>query len=136
MFNVICFCALRLGYSLEQLKELHIVPHSLHGSMAAYAEAMDWDMVPVHRLGRWKIPISKASVVPVKTRRGAGRGGPKTISAVYSTASSCPTQLALRRRMIAAIRCIGLEFSTHGDLSCFLNIDSAFRGPHGHEDAG
>lgn len=86
------------------LRDLHITPHALQGSIAAYAEAMEWDMIPVHQLGRWRIPTDRAAVVPVRSRKGAGRNGPKTISAVYSTAAACQVQLLLRTSMIEAIR--------------------------------
>ena len=137
MMRVIEFCALRCGYTLQDLKDLHITPHSLHGSMAAYGEAMEWDTVPVHKLGRWKIPASPAAVVPAARRRGAGSGGPRTMPAVYSTAASCQNQLEIRSRMISAIRVIGSNFTTHGDLSCFSSnpvlADAGFRGPRGHD---
>ena len=119
MARVIEFCAVRCGYTVQDLKDLHITPHSLHGSMAAYGEALEWDTVPVHKLGRWKIPISPAAAVPAARRRGAGSGGPRTMPAVYSTAASCQNQLEIRSRMISAIRVIGSDFTTHGDLSCF-----------------
>ena len=134
----ILFCAQRLGYTKAQLKELHITPHSLHGSMAAYAEAMEWSQVPIHKLGRWRLPSADAAVVPVRKHRGAGKAGPKTITAVYSTAASCQTQLSLRCRVVSAIRAIGSQSSTHGDLSCFISnpaiIELGFRGPLGHNE--
>ena len=105
--------------------------------MAAYGEAMEWDTVPVHKLGRWKIPASPAAAVPAARRRGAGSGGPRTMPAVYSTAASCQNQLEIRSRMISAIRVIGSDFTTHGDLSCFSSnpvlADAGFRGPRGHD---
>jgi hypothetical protein len=132
------YCAQRCGnYTRKDLKDLHITPHSLHGTFAAFGEAMEWDTIPVHRLGRWKLPISQASVVPVSKRKGAGAGGARTIAAVYSTAASCQIQLKLRMRVVSAIRAIGSDFSTHGDLSCFTAnrrlIALGFRGPMGHE---
>ena len=136
LFKVIKRCAKRRGYSLKDLKNLHVVPHSLHGSMAAYAEAMEWGLVPVHKLGRWKIPLFAAAAVPVRKHKGAGRAGPKTISAVYSTAAECQIQLSLRCRAISALRTIGSDFTTHGDLSCFIEnkklAGMGFRGPSGH----
>ena len=121
---------------MQQLKDLHITPHALHGSLAAYAEAMEWDTVPIHRLGRWKLPASPATAAPVKKHKGAGRGGAKSIPAVYSTAASCQIQLGLRQRMVQAILAIGESFTTHGDLSCFIDnerlVEANFRGPHGH----
>ena len=70
-------------------------------------------------------------------KRGAGSGGPKTMPAVYSTAASCQIQLSLRCRVIAAIRIIGADFTTHGDLSCFISnpklVAEGFRGLNGHE---
>ena len=137
IWSFIRFCGARCGYSVKLLSDLHISAHSLHGSFAAYGEAMEWHYVPVHKLGRWRIPSSKAAIVPVRQRRGAGRAGATSISAVYSTAASCQTQLELRCRMISAIRCIGTEFTTEGDLSCFTSnaplVEAGFRGPHGHE---
>ena len=137
IFSYILRVASKLGYSEQDLKSLHIHVHALHGSMAAYAEAMEWDRIPKHRLGRWKIPSSDAAVVPVRQKRGAGIGGPKDMPAVYSTAASCQIQLALRCRMVAAIRVIGADFTTHGDLSCFISnpklYAEGFRGPKGHE---
>jgi hypothetical protein len=137
LFKLILLCAKSCGYTAAQLKLLHVHVHALHGSFAAYAEAMEWDTVPVHRLGRWKLPSSQASIVPVRQRRGAGRGGAKSIPAVYSTAAACQIQLLLRCRMIAAIRELRGAYSTHGDLSCFINnrnlVEQGFRGPHGHE---
>ena len=57
--------------------------------------------------------------------------------AVYSTAAACQKQLSLRVRMIDAIGFIGANFSTHGDLSCFLGnsalAGAGFRGPTGHD---
>ena len=57
--------------------------------------------------------------------------------AVYSTAASCQNQLGIRSRMISAIRVIGSNFTTHGDLSCFSSnpvlADAGFRGPRGHD---
>ena len=139
MMRLISFCAKKLGYTQGHLRDLHITPHSLHGSMSAYAEALDWDMVPIHRLGRWRLPASPSAAVLVRTRRGAGRGGAKSIPAVYSTAASCQKQLSLRQGMIEVIRTIGANFTTHGDLSCFISnadLDSkGLRGPQGHETA-
>ena len=63
--------------------------------MAAYGEAMEWDTVPVHKLGRWKIHASPAAAVPAARRRGAGSGGPRTMPAVY-----CP----LRPRAKTSLR--------------------------------
>ena len=64
IFKVILFCAKRRGYTASQLKELHVSAHSLHGSFAAYAEALEWDTVPQHKLGRWKLPASVTLVRP------------------------------------------------------------------------
>ena len=133
MGNLISYCASRCGYTRQNLKDLHIVPHSLHGSFAAYAEAMEWGSVPTHRLGRWRLPADPSAVASARARRGAGSAGPKTIAAVYSTAASCQIQLELRCRVMSAIRAIGSNFSTHGDLSCFISsVPLEFRGPDGH----
>lgn len=137
VYYVILFCARRLGYSKADLQALHIYAHALHGSLAAYSEAMEWHFIPMHKLGRWRIPASRSAVVPVRQHRGAGKAGAKSIPAVYSTAASCQVQLDLRARMFAALRAIGEDFSTHADLSCFISnerlIALGFRGPHGHE---
>lgn len=137
IFNVILHSARRRGYTRQQLKDLHVTTHSLHGSMAAYAEALEWDYVPTHRLGRWRLPAGPAAPIPARKRMGAGRAGAKSIPAVYSTAASCQVQLALRSRLIDAIRTVGSDFSTHGDMSCFITnprlASGGFRGPHGHE---
>ena len=60
-----------------------------------------------------------------------------SIPAVYSTAASCQNQLEIRSRMISALRVIGSDFTTHGDLSCFSSnpvlADAGFHGPRGHD---
>ena len=131
------FCARRLGYSEADLKALHVYAHALHGSFAAYSEAMEWHFVTMHRLGHWRIPASPSAVVPVRQHRGAGKAGAKSIPAVYSTAASCQVQLELRTCVFAALRAIGEDFTTHADLSCFISNERlralGFRGPHGHE---
>jgi hypothetical protein len=133
MGKCISLCAKDLGYTPQQLKDLHIVPHSLHGSFAAYGEALEWNTVVQHKLGRWKLP---ATMVVRKRGRGAGACGPKTIAAVYSTAASCQLQLAIRDRMVRALRVLKDQLPSHGDMSAFLSHEGlthgGFRGDAGH----
>jgi len=138
MQRLICFAAKLAGYTLADLKSLHITAHSLHGSFAAYAEALEWHPVPQHRLGRWKLPQT-TTVRAAKSRRGAGAVGAKSIAAVYSTAASCQMQLSLRARMMHVLATIGPNFSTRGDMSCFIDNEllqrRGMRGPTGHESS-
>ena len=135
--KTITICAEERGYSENDLRDLHVTPHSIHGSMAAFAEALEWHMVPQHQMGRWKIP--SATIVcnaDGKRKRGASSGGPKTIAAVYSTAASCQIQLKLRCRMMSILQVAVRRVSTGADLSCLMAPDLAalgFRGPNGHE---
>jgi len=50
MFNVVMFCALLLGYTLAQLKDLRVTAHYLDDSFAAYGEAHERAVVPQHKL--------------------------------------------------------------------------------------
>ena len=97
---------------------------------------MNWDMAPIHKLGRWRILFSPSTAGPVRNRRGAGRGGAKSIPAVHFTAASCQVQLLLRRGIVEVIRTFGGGFTTHGDLSCFISnerlIALGLRDPRGH----
>ena len=138
MQRLIYFAAKLAGYTLSDLKSLHITAHSLHGSFAAYAEALEWHPVPQHRLGRWKLPQT-TTVRAAKSKRGAGAVGAKSIAAVYSTAASCQMQLSLRARMMHVLATIGPNFSTHGDMSCFIENEllrrRGMRGTAGHESS-
>lgn len=137
MFSVILFCALELGYTSAQLKELHVTAHALHGSFAAYGEAAEWHIVPQHKLGRWKVPSAQIIAPDGKRKRGAGASGAKSVAAVYSTAAACQVQLALRDRMMRMIASIRGPLPSGGDLSAFISdvgvLEGNFRGEHGHE---
>ena len=93
----------RCGYSKADLDAMHVSPHSLHASFAAYSEAMEWDLTRQYALGRWKLPIVTAGGPIPKKRAGAGSMKPKTIVAVYSTMAACQKQLELRSDMISAL---------------------------------
>ena len=88
------------GYTLAELKAMHVYAHCLHGSFAAYSEAMEWDVFRQFALGRWKIPPTLQGQAPRKRPRG-GSFAPKTIVATYSTAAACQKQLDIRTQMIA-----------------------------------
>ena len=90
------------GYTPSELKAMHVYPHSLHGSFAAYSEAMEWDVPRQFALGRWKLPPTLSGQAPLKRTRG-GSFKPKTIVATYSTAAACQKQLEIRTEMIAAL---------------------------------
>jgi hypothetical protein len=137
MFNVILFCAVQLGYTHALLKDLHVTAHSLHGSFAAYGEALEWAVVPQHKLGRWKLPSVQVVARDSKRKRGAGAAGAKSVAAVYSTAASCQVQLALRDRMMSVFCVVKDALPSKGDLSVFISdprvIEGGFRGERGHE---
>ena len=121
MYAVILYCALQLGYTKADLRELHVTAHSLHGAFAAYAEAMQWHTIPQHKLGRWKLPPAAVVCSNGKRTRGAGSAGAKTIAAVYSTAASCQLQLQLRTRMITALATVRDDLPSKGDLSVLMH---------------
>ena len=87
-------------------------------------------------LGRWRLP-QLTTARAASSKRGAGAAGAKSIAAVYSTAASCQMQLALRDRMMCVLATIGTDYSTRGDMSCFIfNKElrrKGMRGPSGHE---
>ena len=130
MYAVILFCALALGYTEAELRELHVTAHSLHGAFAAYAEALQWHTIPQHKLGRWKLPPAAVVCSSGPRARGAGAAGPKTIAAVYSTAASCQLQLQLRTRMISALATVHDSMPSRGDLSALMH-DASLRA-HGY----
>jgi len=108
------------GYSAAQLKELHITPHSLHGSFIAYASAASrhFDVPDTCRLGRHAIP--SGAPAGMKRKRGAGSVAPKSISAVYSTAAECQIQLDLRSRMLEMLMATGASTLHGADLSLLI----------------
>jgi hypothetical protein len=108
------------GYTPAQLKELHITPHSLHGSMIAYASAAthEFDVPSTCRLGRHAIP--SGAPAGMKRKRGAGSVAPKSISAVYSTAAECQIQLDLRSRMLEMLMATGASKLHGADLSLLI----------------
>jgi hypothetical protein len=139
IWSAVLFCAKQLNNTPKQLSDLHVSCHSLHGSFAAYAEALEWHTVPHHQLGRWAIPSAQPIVIgaAAQSGRGAGSMGPKTIAARYSTAASAQIQYYLRDRMMEALQLISARLPTHGDLSPFIRdaelIRLGFRGPEGHQ---
>ena len=91
--------------------DMHLVPHSAHGSFTAYSEAMGWHFTPQHELGRHAPPLN----APV---RAASRR-PVTITARYSTFAACERQLFIRERMLRAISSVEAPPDYSPSLACF-----------------